>query len=288
MGMFAVPTPVYLDAFRGSGRSVRENVLNLSPEARLRLWQILDARAREGVNLPYDHMKRGCAKTTFKMVCEAAGDDLALPDFPAKYDRTIREMLLDAIPDSPWSAAIITGLTGADADADLSPIEKVFLPEDLAEVFSAATCRGRPLLGATTVLLDEPPLPPTRTIHPLCVALGFLVFVILLALSPFTFTSRLHLLIPIVQAIPGAILVFFVFISSAPSTGWNWLVVPFNPVPLCVWPIVKRTAVSRALGAVLLAWAAGMIAWPHRLVHPAYLVMDVAFAAFYLLRRNNP
>lgn len=76
--------------------------------------------------------------------------------------------------------------------------------------------------------LDEPPLPPAHTVDPLFFAFAFLAFVILLVIlshspsrSPFppTFTSSLHLLVPIVQAIPGVILVYFVFFSSVPSTG---------------------------------------------------------------------
>jgi len=287
MGMFAVPTSVYLDSFRGGGRTVRENVLNLSPEARLWLWQTLDWRAHDGVNLPYDHLSRGCAKTTFKMVCEAAGDDLKLPEFPKKYDRTMREMGTDALVDSPWSMALLHGVTGIDADEDLPPCEKVYLAYDLHEIFSAAKYKGRPFLGDTTILLEEPPLPPTRTIDPLYVALAFLAFVLLLS-STSTYFLHLHLLVPIVQAIPGAFLVYLVFFSSVPSTGWNWLLVPFNPLPLLAWPIVKRKAVSRALGGVLLIWAAVMFFWPHRLTHSAYLVMGLSFAIFYLIRRNDP
>lgn len=293
MGMFAVPTPVYLDSFRGGGRTVRENALNLPPEARLWLWQTLDWRAHDGVNLPYDHLSRGCAKTTFKMVCEAAGDDLKLPEFPKKYDRTMREMGMDALVDSPWSMALLHGVTGTDADADLPPREKVYLPNDLLEIFSAAKCRGLPFLGPTTILLEEPPLPPTRTIDPLYFALAFLVFVILLVLSSSiststsTFFLHLHLLIPIVQAIPGAFLVYFVFFSSVPSTGWNWLLVPFNPLPLLAWPIVKRPLVSRVWGGILLVWTCTLYFWPHRLTHPAYCVMGLAFAVFYLFRRSE-
>jgi len=289
MGMFAVPTSVYLDSFRRGGRTIRENALNLSPEARLWLWQTLDWRAREGVNLPYDHLSRGCAKTTFKMVCEAAGDDLKLPEFPKKYDRTLREILADAIPGSPWSLALLHGVTGIDADADLPPCEKVILPEDLLEIFSAAQYKGWPFLGDTAILLEEPPLPTTRTIDPLYIALAFLVFVILLVLAPYLFPIPCSLfpIPPIVQAIPGAFLVYLVFFSSVPSTGWNWLLVPFNPLPLCAWPIVKRKAVSRVLGGILLVWTGTLYFWPHRLTHPAYLVMGLAFAVFYLFRRSD-
>jgi len=280
MGMFAVPKRAYLESFRGSGRTVRENVLNLSPEARLRLWQALDRRAREGIDLPYDYLSRGCAKTSFKMLCDAAGADLRLPELSARYDRTMREMFLDAMSESPWSSAFITGITGTDVDACLPRLEKVFLPADLLAVLSAATYRGRPLLGPSVILAEEAPWASPRTIDPLCVALAFFALVCLLR-------GRPGILVPIVQAVPGIFLVYLVFFSAMPSTGWNWLLVPFNPLPLCMWKFVKRPVVSRVLGVLLLVWAGAMYFGPHHLAHPAYLVMGLTFAVHYLLQRKD-
>ena len=63
MGMFAIPTADYLKTGEEEGRGVMQYRLNLPPDVKQRLWKILDERAAQGVNLPYDYVKRGCGRS---------------------------------------------------------------------------------------------------------------------------------------------------------------------------------------------------------------------------------
>ncbi len=71
MGMFAIPTADYLKLGRESGRGVMQYTLNLPPDAKQRLWKILDERVAQGAYLAYDYMERGCAQAALNVLMEA-------------------------------------------------------------------------------------------------------------------------------------------------------------------------------------------------------------------------
>ena len=82
-----------------------------------------------------------------------------------------------------------------------------------------------------------------------------------------------------IQSLAGLFFFYLVFISDLPATGWNWLVIPFNPLPLVFWKWRRRWALGFV--GILVAWEAYMLLSPHRLTDPAYLVLVAAYAVFY-------
>ena len=81
------------------------------------------------------------------------------------------------------------------------------------------------------------------------------------------------------QSLAGAFFTYLVVFSNLPATGWNWLIVPFNLLPLVLWKWRKKWALWFA--GVLLLWEVGMIAYPHRLTDLAYLVLVFAYIVMY-------
>ena len=82
------------------------------------------------------------------------------------------------------------------------------------------------------------------------------------------------------QSLLGLFLTYMVCFSNLTAMGWNWLIVPFNLLPLVFWKWRQKWALWFA--GILLLWEAGMIAYPHRLTDPAYLVLVGAYIVFYL------
>ena len=78
----------------------------------------------------------------------------------------------------------------------------------------------------------------------------------------------------------GLLLSYLVFVSDLPVTDWNWLLVPFNLLPLVFWKWRRRWALYFAI--MLAVWELGMMIYPHRLTDPAYLVLVLAYAIFWL------
>ena len=67
--------------------------------------------------------------------------------------------------------------------------------------------------------------------------------------------------------------------SNLTAMGWNWLIVPFNLLPLVLWKWRAKCALWFA--GVLVLWEIGMMVHPHRLTDPAYLVLVAAYIIMY-------
>jgi hypothetical protein len=81
------------------------------------------------------------------------------------------------------------------------------------------------------------------------------------------------------QSLLGLLLTHLVFFSNLPATSWNWLIVPFNLLPLVFWKWRRKWAFLFAVALIL--WECGMILYPHRLTDSAYLVLVVAYIGMY-------
>ena len=63
MGMFAIPTDEFMKEYVQNGRGLKQYKMNLSPTVKQRLWKIMDDKAAEGAELPYDYVRllvEGC------------------------------------------------------------------------------------------------------------------------------------------------------------------------------------------------------------------------------------
>ena len=275
MGLFAVPTAEFLKEYREGGRGVVQYPLELPPDAKQRLWRIMDDLAAKGAELPYDYMKRGCSLSVMECLREAlAGHRLAVDPWPKRLSGTWREITCARVaPRAPWKILALQLIVGTAADRELPEMRKVIMPDDLVDVLRAAKVDGAPVLAAEGAellpqTLDVGP-PPVR---PTAVALLLLA----VAIANIWAKSRVaDWAFLVLQSAVGAFLAFLVFFSSLPATDWNWNIVPFNPLPLVLWRWRRFWSVPFA--AVVAVWEASMLLSPHALTDPAFLVFAAAF-----------
>lgn len=280
MGMFTIPTSVLLGFYAEEGRGVRQYTLNLPPEIKQRLWKVLDERVAQGVNLPYDYVDRGCAWSVLGALREALDPiPLVHPAWSVKYSQTRRELIGNAIADFPWTRFAIHAIVGSDVDFGERNLDKVVLPEDIVEFLQGAKLVDTPVLSRES----EELLPVKKQIEsvgwftPMALAVIILVVSVLNCWLKRPYLDWLFLS---VQTIAGVFFTYLVIWSSLPATTWNWLIVPFNLLPLVFWKWRRRWAL--AFAGILAVWEAGMLLSPHRLTDPAYLVIVLAYIVFYL------
>jgi len=279
MGMFAIPTARFLKLYEDEGRSVRQYELQLPPDAKQRLWKVLDDAVAEGADLSYDFIKRGCAQSTLRYLREAVRPHvLAYPPWPPKYDKTLRELFADALWESPWNLFCLQVLVGTDVDADLPKASRVIIPRDLVELLAAATIDGKPVLAGAPTVLTPPTHEPKRPFFTPSMAAGLVL--VLVAVGLFTQHVFLNVTLLVSQAVLGAFLSYLVFFSSLPATTWNWLLIPFNPVPLAFWKWREKWALLFVL--VIVGWLGFMILSPHKLTDTAFLLLAGALALVYV------
>lgn len=286
MGMFAIATADYLKSYAAAGRGVKQYPMNLSPSVKQRLWKLLDEKVAEGSELPYDYEKRGCSKSTWEVLRAAVGDgNLDLSAWrPLKT--TQRERVSETIASThPWTLFVLHAIGGTGVDH----VEQVVVPSDLLAILRAARIGGVPIIddeGTDLLVAERKDVAPVVT--PWIVAWVLLCGGVALFYKVSSLRKSITAVVLFAQAVFGAFLTFLVLCSSLPATTWNWLIVPFNPLPVLCWKWRRKWALPFA--GFLLAWEAFMILYPHQLTDPAFLVLTAGLIVFYLkiaMRRKN-
>ena len=279
MGMFAIPTDDFLKRYELAGRQCTQYKLNLPPDAERRLWEIMDTKVAQGRVLPYDYIRYCCVQSILQPILEAAGPNMvAFPPWPEKYAQTRREILAENLAWCPWTRLFLHTIAGTEVDRDVPNTRKVILSPDILALLRGTTINGRPMLeGEGEVLLPRQVEAKPVLVTPLAVA-GLLV---LLAVAGAVFDLRwVAWLFLVAQSLLGALLTHLVFISDLPATSWNWLIVPFNLLPLVFWKWRRHWALPFV--GVLVLWELFMLLSPHRLTDPAYLVFVLAYVVLYV------
>ena len=280
MGMFAIPTGEYLKNYRESGRGVTQYRLNLPIAVKRSLWEILDNKVSEGAELPYDFLKRGCAQSVLGLIQTALGANhlkMQVESWPERYSWTLREFVNFEVTEYPWNLFFLNTLVGIETDRDLPKINRIILPHDLLDFLRTAHVADVPVITEPGVeLLPQGPASPKPWVTPMMVAC---LFAALSVAYGFLRWRGISILFLSIQSLAGLFFSYLVFVSDLPATSWNWLVVPFNLLPLVFWKWRRQWALWFA--RVLVVWLAYMLLAPHRLTDPAYLVLVGAYAVFY-------
>lgn len=274
MSVRTVPTEEYVAQYVPEGRGVKEYVLNLPIRVKQRLWEQMDRRLGYSP-IPYDYMNHGCAVSVLSWIEEAIGSDsLVYAPWPGKYSRSRKEIGGDSIVNEWNHICVCSFVTGEANNPDVENTRKVIVPTELIEVLQGASAFGSPLLTANCNVL----LQPTRVVGPskfppLLVALLVLSLALLNLRLRYTWL-RCVVLLPCIML--GMFVLYLVFFSDLPCTTWNWLVIPFCPLPFIFWKWRRWWALPFA--AVCIAWVLGMLVWPHQIVDDAHLVLATAMA----------
>ncbi len=282
MGMIAIPTSDFLDIYRGSHRGVASYELHLSVSQKQRLWQLLDERVAQGTNIPYDYMARGCVHACVQLIHEAVQPDGAITygEWPQHFSMSRRELVRRQLDRSPWTAFILYFLVGTEGDREVSLREKIITPLDMIEVLQHATVNEHRVLDRECQILvpygDKKGLSLPFLSPVVCASLMLLVTLICL------YKHWMFCIWPllVIQAAWGILLVYLFAFSSLPCTSWNWLIVPFNPLPLLLWPWRRWWLLPYS--AVLAVWLLGMKMMPHEAADNAHYILTINLIIIFI------
>ena len=285
MGMFAAPTDDYLSVYAHEHRGIKQYRLNLPLEAKRRLWEILDNKAMEGIDLPYDYLERGCAQTTIQFLVQALDTiPISFAPWGEKYNQTVREIFVDCLQkDAPWNLFYLQTIVGTKVDADVPPIKRLVVPSDLVEVLQGATINEQPIISGLPIELLKA---KTATHHTLFTPMLIAIVLLLLSVANFWLGwPAIDWLLLGFQFVLGLFLTYLIFISSLPCTTWNWLLIPFNPLPLLLFHWRHRWAVAFAV--IVVGWILVMCFYPHQLTDWAYIVLAASLVPVLIRQRNK-
>ena len=288
MGLFAIPTADYCAQYRKEGRGVYEYTLNLPIDVKRELWRILDNHLAEGIYLPYDYFHRGCAITAKNFVKEALGETNII------YHRSLYDNPLSAkeiIGNKPTEKALWVRFicyfigAGGDVEKPLIGEKQLIVPIDLVHAWQQATVNGKPLLkNEPNILVEGKPQTSNGWFTPMALALLLLTLSIA---NLFWNKPYFDWLMLSMQSLIGLGLIYLTFISDLCCTDWNWLIIPFCPLPAIFWHWRKHCALPYT--SILLLWCISMSAiniWGHILVSWSHIIIVLALTLIILKQSN--
>lgn len=297
MGMFAVPTSEYLASCEQEKRGVREYILNMTPRQKQKLWQVVDENVMRGGNLPYDFIERGCAYSCFNLLTDVIGkDSIEYSIFPQRLEnRTWREIAYNSIPKgADWQRFIMMILVGNGVDRVLPPDQSMIISEDVIETLQHATYNGKTIAPIDFHWL----VPASEPMSGIWYSPSFFAVVLLLLEIISTICYRkfdsimalkyafvvLDYSILCVQGLIGCIVTYLVLFSKLPCTNWNWLIIPYNILPVIFWHWRRYWVIPYAILSAV--WILAMVGYPHLLVDPAIICLVMAFIIVLLKQKK--
>ena len=286
MGLFAMPTEEYCAYYREQERGVREYVLNLSPDVETNLWRVMDEHIAEGLTLDFDYYKRGCAITCVKFLKEALGLTRIQYD-PSLYDYspTARELGRKYTENARWVLFYWGFIAGEDVSVPLRGDKQLLMPEDLVQAWQKATINGESLIpNEPNVLVEGESQQADGWFTPIVAVLLLLLLSVanLFWARPYWDWAMLAM-----QTVLGVILIYLMYFSNLCCTSWNWLLIPFNPLPAIFWHWRKYWALPYA--GILLIWIMimiGLALWGHILVDWSHIILVIAWTLIMLNQKK--
>jgi hypothetical protein len=294
MGMFSMQVDTFLAPYQESGRGVKEYTINLSPEQKQKLWEVADKKVAEGRNIQYDYFHRGCAKSVVLIIKETIGENaIRYASWSDKYTKqTQREIVRNFITGAPWEEFFMYFLIGIEGDQDYPCEQKIIVPTDLVEVWQKATLGdGQPVLDSTPrVLLEATRHNKGTWCTPLLVSIFLLLLSVLSLATAWTSSplvrkagTAIDIILVTLYAVAGAVMTYLIVFSGLPCTSWNWLIIPFNILPVIFWHWRRYWAPWYA--GLLFLWSivmAGEFFFGHVLVDWPHILLVLAFAVVLL------
>lgn len=243
----AAPTEYFLEMYRREGRTVVEQVLDLTPEEVSKVIEITDRNLQpENRSYLYDYVKDNCATRPLAVIEQAIADTLTLgpSGLPEEAGRSFRRAMKHYHANYPWYQFGIDLALGSDIDRDIEHRELSFSPEALEKMMAdAQRSSGRSIVSTTRVLVEgktpSAVLPPTPWfLTPMFWSIILLAIAICVSIKQFA-AKKLTLSVKIFDTIffgvifvAGMILTFLIFVSIHQAASPNWLYLWLNPAAL--------------------------------------------------------
>lgn len=243
----------YIIEYQLRGSTVTEQVLNLSPVEKERIWgALLKNYEPENREYRYNFFFDNCATRPAQLI---ENNVVGKVDYCWNPEpKTFRDVINYCTRNHSWLTFGCDLALGSPTDRTMTPHEMLFLPEYLKEAVASAVIVSddgstRPLVRQTHVLESEPEEAPTEWCTPLLCAI--ILWLVVSILTVWESKRHIHLwgldcLLFLVAGLSGCVLFFLGFISEHPCTWPNWTMLWLHPLQLLVIPfsIVKKARIA--------------------------------------------
>lgn len=208
-------------------RPMQEQVLNLDPARRQRLFELMQENARpENRYYKYDFFYDNCATRIRDIVKEAFFHQIVFDSSGLKAGTTLRDLLHDYLAEKPWTAFGIDLILGQPADHVARPEEFMFLPDYVHHLFAKAKIDENTPLVSLERTIPEQALPhkvyqPDFFSHPFWVMCLFALIGLLSMANPRT-EHIFDTLFWLVLGLAGLLMLLLWVATDHSATKTNW------------------------------------------------------------------
>ena len=277
MGLWAIPTSDYCAYYAAEGRGVTEYILNLPAEKELKLWRIIDDELQKGTTLSFDYFRRGCAITCVRFLNQALQENkIEYSKSLYEYAPTPCELVKANTQNALWVRFYWNFLVGEDVKDPLYGDKQLIIPIDLAKAWQEAKINGNRLIShQPNVLVEGEPLKADGWFTP---NIATLLLLLLAIANLFWKQPYFDWLMLAVQTTLGVVLFYLFFFSNLCCASWNWMIIPFAPIPILCWKWRKYWALPYV--GLLVMWCIFMITmplWTQRIIDLSHVMLIISW-----------
>lgn len=237
----------FYESYKREGRSIKEQVLNIQPDAKQKLLDFLINNAKpENREYRYNFFFDNCATRVRDVVENEADGKVVFPENTGE-NKSFRQLINHYQKVLPWTNFGIMLVVGSPADSVASEYQEMFLPDFLEKHFAEAQIKindtSKPLVKETRTIYDagERPGVGFNPLSPFMILLVLFLFVV--GFSIYQFKARkmtywLDYVLLFITGLAGLLLLWMVTYSEHPAMRPNynlWWAVPTNLLFMIGW-----------------------------------------------------
>ncbi len=249
----------FLPAYFREKRGVTEQLLNLTPEEKQRLYEALEInRLPQNKFYRYDFFFDNCATRIRDIVLSSVDGHI---EYTKKdtINMTFRDMLHLYLNKQPWTRDGIDIILGSRIDRKVTVSESVFLPDYLKDYFMHVNIEDngkvRPLIikDVSLIKFDNSEISSSELTPGFVTWMLFIILVIITIIEirsnkQYIMVDRLLLFI---TGIIGFVVFYLWFLTEHSATGANYNILWAMPINLILFMFIKKARKNRFLKALL-------------------------------------
>lgn len=230
---------------QADNRWLTEQVLNLTPAQKQRLFDLLETNARpENRQYFYKFFFDNCSTRPRDVIRAVVGDPFPWPQLPELGGKSFREWMNEYLDHQPWARLGMNIGIGLPSDTEASREQAMYLPDNLMKGLEKAKVGNVPLVSQTNQLFMAKPVERGMSAKTLQAILLLLVIPVLIWLyrrpnrdAPFWLDKFLLILTGSV----GLLLLFLWFGTDHGVTERNLALLVYAPTHLVVAFFLRRS-----------------------------------------------
>ncbi len=296
--------PRFQDSYIEDNRYIHEQVLNLTPEQKQKVFDYLVWNAApENREYAYDYFYDNCATKIRDVVVKNLGSDVSFDGSYITTNYSIRELTDFYLKPFPWLDLGIDVCLGLPMDKKATPYEYMFLPDYVESGFDHAVVKSdsalTPLVKEKIVIYSERPEDSSFSFtHPLFVFCWLLLLTLALCVRDF-YKKKLSNWFDIIlfgsTGIIGVLLVLLWFFTDHKAAAYNFNLLwalPTHVVAVVAFIRKKRWLINYFLAVFLLEIIVLLFWWalPQQLntsLIPVVIILLLRALLQYALRKQE-